>query len=77
VRTLTQTHANHRKQATWCGRPCTSRFKGLSWDERRGYWTAKIKKQQITRWLGSYHDEIAAAHAYDEAARNCSASTPG
>jgi hypothetical protein len=69
VRTLTETHANHRKQATWCGRPCTSRFKGVSWDERRGYWTAKIKKQHVTRWLGSYHDEIAAAQAYDEAAR--------
>jgi hypothetical protein len=69
VRTLSETHANHRKQATWCGRPCTSRFKGVSWDERRGYWTAKIKKQRVTRWLGSYHDEIAAAQAYDEAAR--------
>jgi hypothetical protein len=68
VRTLTDTAANKRKQATWCGRPCTSRFKGVCWDERRGYWTAKIKKNRVSRWLGSFRDEIAAAQKYDEAA---------
>lgn len=69
VRTLTETHANQRKQATYCGRPCTSRFKGVCWEKRRKYWLAYIKKDRIKRSLGSFTDEIAAAQAYDEAAR--------
>jgi hypothetical protein len=69
VRTLTDTAANKRKQATWCGRPCTSRFKGVCWVERSGKWFASIKKDRIQRRLGYFRDEIAAAQAYDEAAR--------
>jgi hypothetical protein len=69
VRTLTETHANHRKQATFCGRPCTSRFKGVHWEKRRKHWVATIKKNGVQRRLGSFGDEIAAAQAYDEAAR--------
>jgi hypothetical protein len=68
-RTLTDTAANKRKQATWCGRPCTSQFKGVCWDRRRERWYAKIKKDRVTRHLGTFRDEIAAAQAYDEAAR--------
>jgi hypothetical protein len=30
---------------------------------------AKIKKDRVLRWLGSFRGEIAAAQAYDEAAR--------
>lgn len=69
VRTLTDTAAHKRKQATFCGRPCTSRFKGVCWDKRRGKWLAKIKKDHVSRQIGSFRDEIAAAEAYDEAAR--------
>ena len=69
VRTLSDTHANQRKQATFCGRPCTSRFKGVWWERRREHWVATIKKAGVQRRLGSFRDEIAAAQAYDEAAR--------
>jgi hypothetical protein len=69
VRTLTDTAANKRKQSTFCGRPCTSRFKGVFWDRRRKYWTATIKKDRVQRRLGNFRDEIAAAQAYDQAAR--------
>ncbi len=69
VRTLTDTAANKRKQATFCGRPCTSRFKGVWRDKRRNRWVATIKKDRVQRQLGSFLDEIAAAQAYDEAAR--------
>jgi hypothetical protein len=69
VRTPVDTHANHRKQATFCGRPCTSRFKGVCWLRREGYWVASITKDRNQRRLGRFHDEIAAAQAYDEAAR--------
>lgn len=69
VRTLTDMAANKRKQATFCGRPCTSRFKGVCWDRRREHWLVSIKKDRVKRCLGSFRDEIAAAQAYDEAAR--------
>ena len=69
VRTPSESHANHRKQATFRGRPCTSRFKGVFRDSRRGRWHATIKKDRVQRRLGTFHDEIAAAQAYDEAAK--------
>jgi len=69
VRTQTETHANHRKQSTFCGRPCTSRYKGVWRDKRRERWVATIKKDGVQRRLGGFRDEIAAAQAYDEAAR--------
>jgi hypothetical protein len=69
VRTLTDTAAHKRKQATIGGRPCTSRFKGVCWETRRGRWLATISKDRVQRRLGSFRDEVAAAQAYDEAAR--------
>jgi hypothetical protein len=69
VRTLTDTAANRRKQSTFAGRPCTSRFKGVYRDKRRNYWVATIKKDRVQRRLGNFYDEIAAAQAYDQAAR--------
>ena len=50
-----------------------SAFKGVSRDPRRGHWVARIKIAGQQRWLGSFPDgpdgEIAAARAYDRAAR--------
>jgi hypothetical protein len=69
VRTLSDTGAHKRKSATFCGRPCTSRFKGVWWNKRDNRWVATIKKDRVQRRLGSFRDEIAAAQAYDEAAR--------
>jgi hypothetical protein len=36
----------------------------------RKRWTAKIQKDRVDRRLGTFSDEIAAAQAYDEAARD-------
>ncbi|MGB7160757.1 MAG: helix-turn-helix domain-containing protein [Tepidisphaeraceae bacterium] len=69
VRTRTESAAAKRKQALFCGRPCTSRFKGVCLDKKRGKWVAYIKKDRVSRSLGRFSDEIAAAQAYDEAAR--------
>jgi hypothetical protein len=69
VRTLSDAGAHKRKSATFCGRPCTSRFKGVFREKRSGRWVATIKKDRVQRRLGSFRDEIAAAQAYDEAAR--------
>jgi hypothetical protein len=69
LRTRSESGANMRKARSICGRPPTSRFKGVCWDKRREKWIAYVKKDQVSQSLGRFNDEIAAAQAYDEAAR--------
>jgi hypothetical protein len=49
--------------------PCTSRFKGVCWNRKNEKWMAYIKKDQVSRTLGHFDDEIEAAEARDKAAR--------
>jgi hypothetical protein len=51
------------------GRRTTSRFKGVYWKWEMKRWCARIRWEGKTRSLGNFRDEIAAAQAYDEAAR--------
>lgn len=47
----------------------TSSYKGVCWHSGHNRWHAKIKIHQHVRHLGYFPDEIAAACAYDAAAR--------
>jgi hypothetical protein len=69
VRTIQQRSRRARKMKGIKGRPCSSRFKGVAWDTWTKNWRAAINVDGKTRKLGRFHDEIAAAQAYDEAAR--------
>jgi hypothetical protein len=69
VRTVSESGAARRKASTYCGRPCTSRFKGVCWDKRQGKWKAYAKKDRLMRNIGLFDDELAAAQAHDEVAR--------
>jgi hypothetical protein len=54
----------HRK-----GEPTSSYYKGVCWNERDGVWQAQIVADGRSRKVGTFDDEVEAAHAYDEAAR--------
>lgn len=69
VRTIAQRVYNNRKRRLIAGRKPSSRFKGVHWVTRLQSWKACICKDGKRRGLGRYGDEIAAAMAYDEAAR--------
>jgi hypothetical protein len=69
VRTKSQRQGAARKLRLRLGKPPSSRFKGVSWIESKGKWEAKIHKEGRRHRLGLFHDEIAAAEAYDEKAR--------
>lgn len=69
VRTRSEMSSGMRKAKTFRGQPCSSRFKGVCWDRSKEKWLAHIKKDRQHRNLGYFDDEIDAAEARDEAAR--------
>ena len=69
VRTAVQRQRHRRKNKTFRGQPTSSRFKGVSWNSNAKRWVASIQYQGKGRRLGQFTDELAAAVAYDEAAR--------
>lgn len=67
--TDSQNHANSKIQRKRAH--IQSRYKGVSWRNRRGgVWTAGIKVNYKTIYLGQYLTEEDAARAYDRAARD-------
>ncbi len=66
---LAQRSHGNRKIKMRAGHETTSRYKGVCWDEERGKWLAQISTKGMYRFLGRFDDEIDAAEAYDNAAR--------
>lgn len=46
----------------------TSKFKGVSWNNRDKVWIVQLKVNKKSIYIGSYSDEEDAAQAYDSAA---------
>jgi AP2 domain/HNH endonuclease len=63
--------ATHTQNLGNSGRPKhnTSGFKGASLDKRSGKWKAQIQVASKSVWLGSFDTRLAAARAYDTAAK--------
>lgn len=70
VQTITQRVVSGRKRRTHHGKPCSSKYKGVSWHPQTGRWRAQIRAEGKTHHLGTFYNEVDAAEAYDEAARN-------
>jgi len=47
----------------------SSKYKGVSFKKRTKKWTAQIRYNGKTKFIGSYENEIEAAKAYDKAAK--------
>ena len=60
---------NARKKQAEKGKPCSSRFKGVSWDSRNGSWKAYITVDGVTRHIGCFKHEVDAARAYNREAK--------
>ncbi len=54
----------------------SSRYKGVSFDERRKKWRAMITLEKKTKLIGFFQDEIAAAVAYNKRAMECRGRQP-
>ena len=50
------------------GRVASLQFTGVSWLTANEKWVADIQIGENKTYLGCFHDEVAAAHRYDEAA---------
>lgn len=65
--TRSQNNVNRAKQATYAGKPTTSRFKGVTWDREKRCWRAAMRVGGRPKRLGRFDDEVEAARAYDRA----------
>lgn len=63
------THAQNMQNRGKTNRPATSKFKGVKWDKNTQKWQAKIKADGRAHDLGRFDDEVEAALAYNEAAK--------
>ena len=65
----TENLRNARKRRANGGKPCSSRFKGVSLDRRYGAWKAYITVGGATRHIGMFATEADAARAYNREAK--------
>lgn len=63
------THAENQRNYTKTVKPTSSKFKGVSLDNNRNLWCAKLKDHGQSIDLGRFASEEDAAKVYDEAAR--------
>lgn len=63
-----QNSSNRRKPPAFAGKPCISKYKGVTRGNRGKPWRAQIRAFKKHYYLGSFATELEAARAYDAAA---------
>jgi hypothetical protein len=63
------TRAQNNRHTRRIRKTGSSRYKGVSWYSREKRWVAKICTDGKTTTIGYFQDELAAAKAYDQAAK--------
>lgn len=66
--TRNQNHMNLNKQKTNCGKGCSSKYKGVSWNKNAKKWSSIIKTNYKSIYLGYFDLEKDAAEAYNRKA---------
>lgn len=66
--THSQNQHNHSKHKSYNGKPTSSQYKGVYWEERRNKWRSRIVIDKREKHLGYFINEIDAAKCYNDAA---------
>ena len=67
--TNSQNVINARKKKTFKGKPLSSKYKGVTWVKLENKWMAQAKIAGVNKYLGLFNNEIDAALAYNEFAK--------
>ena len=68
VATISENQGNSKKRQSIKGKPCSSKYKGVSWNNSHNRWVAQIQFKKKKMHIGCFKNEIDAATAYNKAA---------
>ena len=65
--TIRENNINRKKDSHHRGKPCHSKYKGVTWSKSKGMWESHIGYNNKLLYLGKYENELDAAFSYNKA----------